>query len=258
MLGISQCSYAPGESGKVDNMSERTAIVTGASSGIGLGLVKYLLSKGYKVVANARTLMSLNVLQETESCFLVDGDVGQKAVGEELSRTAIERTGRIDLVVNNAGIFRPGNFHDYSEEQYRSVMTTNADGFFYVTQPAVRHMLEQQCGHVVSISTTLAGQPVKGLNAFGTYFSKGAINAAIKSLAIEYAASGIRFNAVGAGIIDTPMHKPENHEYLKGLHPISRLGTIDEVIDAVAYLETANFTTGELLHVDGGAHAGKW
>jgi NAD(P)-dependent dehydrogenase (short-subunit alcohol dehydrogenase family) len=239
-------------------MSEKTALVTGASSGIGLGLVKNLLSKGYNVVANARTLVNGNVLEESEHCFLVDGDVGEKAVGEKLSRTAMEKTGRIDLVINNAGIFRPGDFHEYSEEQYRSVMATNADGFFYVTQPAVRYMLQQQSGHVVSISTTLAGQPVKGLNAFGTYFSKGAINAAIKSLAIEYATSGIRFNAVGAGIIDTPMHTPESHEFLKGLHPISRLGTIDEVIDAVIYLESATFTTGEVLHVDGGAHAGKW
>lgn len=239
-------------------MTNKTAIVTGTSSGIGLGLVKTLLDKGYHVVANARTLTKSNVLQESDRCFLVDGDVGKKSVGEELSNIAIQKTGSIDLLVNNAGIFVPGNFHEYTEEQYRGIMSTNADGFFYVTQPAVRHMLKQKSGHVVTISTTLAVQPVSGLNAFGTYFSKGAINAATKSLAIEYAGSGIRFNAIGAGIIDTPMHKPESHEFLQGLHPIHRLGRIEEIVDAVLYLEHAAFTTGEVLHVDGGAHAGKW
>lgn len=197
-------------------MEQHTAIVTGASSGIGLTLVKTLLGKGYRVVANSRTLTSSAALETSENCFLVDGDVANKAVGEELSRVAIKNTGRIDLVVNNAGIFVPGNFHDYSEEQYRSIMGTNADGFFYVTQPAVRQMLKQQSGHVVTISSTLAVQPVKGLNAFGTYFTKGGLNAVTQSLAIEYAGRGIRFNAVGAGIIDPPMHQPENHEFLKG------------------------------------------
>lgn len=239
-------------------MTPRTAIVTGASSGIGLGLVKSLLTKGYRVVANSRSLTGSSVLTNSENCFLVDGDVAIREVGQELTTVALRSTGRIDLVVNNAGIFVPGNFDEYSEEQYRSIMGTNADGFFYVTQPAVRQMLAQGSGHVVTISTTLAVQPVHGLNAFGTYFSKGALNAATKSLAIEYAEKGIRFNAIGAGIIDTPMHSTENHEFLKGLHPIHRLGTVEEVVDAVHYLENANFTTGEVLHVDGGAHAGKW
>lgn len=239
-------------------MNQKTAIVTGASSGIGLGLVKTLLAQGYVVVANARAITQAGVLEPGEDCILIDGDVADKEVGEKLSSAAMARSGRIDLLVNNAGIFVPGNFHEYTEEQYRSIMGTNADGYFYVTQAAVRHMLPQKSGHVLAISTTLAVQPVAGLNAFGTYFSKGAINAATKSLAIEYAASGIRFNAIGAGIIDTPMHKPENHEYLRGLHPIHRLGLVEEVVDAVLYLERAQFTTGEVLHVDGGAHAGKW
>jgi len=137
-------------------------------------------------------------------------------------------------------------------------MSTNADGFFYVTQPAVRQMLKQGRGHVVSISTTLVVQPVKGLNAFGTYFSKGGINTVTKSLAIEYSDRGIRFNAIGAGIIDTPMHKQEAHEALKNLHPIHRLGTVPEIVDALLFLEQASFVSGEVVHVDGGAHAGKW
>ena len=188
----------------------------------------------------------------------MDGDVGIRATGELLSDVAVEKTGRLDLVVNNAGIFVPGNFHDYTEEQYRTIMATNADRFFYVTQPAVRHMRTQKSGHVVTISTILVTQPVAGLNAFGTYFSKGALNAATKSLAIEYATTGIRFNTISAGSIDTPMHQPESHEFLKRLHPIHRLGTVDEIIAALLYLDSAEFVTGEILHVDGGAHAGKW
>ena len=239
-------------------MESRTAIVTGASSGIGLGIARALLENGYHVVATARNITKAGVLGPSARCILVDGNVGDKALGARLSETALARTGRIDLLVNNAGIFVPGDFHEYSEEQYRSIMSTNADGFFYVTQPAVRQMRKQDSGHVVTISTTLAAQPVRGLNAFGTYFSKGAINAATKSLAIEYADRGIRFNAIGAGIIDTPMHKPENHQALKNLHPIHRLGTVQEIVEALLYLEKATFVTGEVLHVDGGAHAGKW
>ena len=239
-------------------MESKTAIVTGASSGIGLGIAWALLNNGYHVIATARNITKAGVLQSSEQSVLVDGNVANPALGAQLSETAVARTGRIDLLVNNAGIFLPGDFHEYTEEQYRSIMSTNADGFFYVTQPAVRHMRKQGSGHVVSISTTLAVQPVKGLNAFGTYFSKGAINAVTKSLAIEYADRNIRFNAIGAGIIDTPMHRPEAHDTLKSLHPIRRIGKVQEIVDALLFLETATFVTGEVLHVDGGAHAGKW
>src|SRR5215468_951891 len=236
----------------------KTAIVTGASSGIGLGIARALLEQGYRVVAASRNMTKSGALQAYERAILLDGDVGDKLFGKRLTEVAVAKTGRIDLLVNNAGIFVPGDFHDYSEEKYQSIMATNADGFFYVTQPAVGQMLKQGHGHVVSISTTLAVQPIKGLNAFGTYFTKGAINAATKSLAIEYADRGIRFNAIGAGIIDTPMHKREHHEALKKLHPIPRLGTVQEIVDAVLYLEKAEFVTGEVVNVDGGAHAGKW
>lgn len=239
-------------------MSSKTAIVTGASSGIGLAIARRLLEAGYYVVANSRSISTAQALQPTSHCFLVDGDVSQKTTGEKLTEVALAQTGRIDLVVNNAGIFVPGNFHEHTETQYRSILGTNLDGFFYVTQPAVRHMLDAKNGHVVTISSTLAVQPVAGLNAFGTYLSKSALNGVTKSLAIEYAAQGIRFNAIGAGIIDTPMHATENHSHLKGLHPIARLGTVEEIADAVDYLEKATFVTGEVIHVDGGAHAGKW
>src|SRR5499425_2103609 len=239
-------------------MQSKTAIVTGASSGIGLGIARTLLNNGYHVVATARNITNAGVLESSESCVLLDGNVANRALGVKLSEAAVARTGRIDLLVNNAGIFVPGDFHEYTDEQYRAIMSTNADGFFYVTQPAVRQMLKQGGGHVVSISTTLVMQPVKGLNAFGTYFSKGGINTVTKSLAIEYSDRGIRFNAIGAGIIDTPMHKPEAHEALKKLHPIHRLGTVQEIVEALLFLEQATFVTGEVLHVDGGAHAGKW
>lgn len=239
-------------------MESKTAIVTGASSGIGLGITRALLSKDYHVVATARHITTAGVLESTDRCVLIDGNVGNRALGLKLSEAAIATTGRINLLVNNAGIFVPGDFHEYTEEQYRAIMSTNADGFFYVTQPAVRQMLKQGTGHVVSISTTLAVQPVRGLNAFGTYFSKGGINTATKSLAIEYSDRGIRFNAIGAGIIDTPMHKQEAHEMLKNLHPTHRLGTVAEIVDALLFLEQASFVSGEVVHVDGGAHAGKW
>ena len=236
----------------------RTAVVTGASSGIGLGIAKALLERGYTVVASSRKLTKAGVLSSSEKMVLLDGDVADKAFGAKLSEAAVAKAGRIDLVVNNAGIFVPGDFHDYSDEKYRSILATNADGFFYVTQPAVGQMLKQGNGHVVSISTTLAAQPVKGLNAFGTYFTKGGINAVTKSLAIEYADRGIRFNAIGAGIIDTPMHKPESHKALENLSPMGRIGGVQEIVDALLYLEQAEFVSGEILHVDGGAHAGKW
>jgi len=239
-------------------MESRTAVITGASSGIGLGIARALLDRNYHVVATARNITKAGVLEASERCVLVDGDVANPTLGAKLSEAAVARTGRIDLLVNNAGIFVPGDFHHYTEQQYRAIMSTNADGFFYVTQPAVRQMLKQGGGHVVSISTTLAVQPVKGLNAFGTYFSKGGINAVTKSLALEYSDRGIRFNAIGAGIIDTPMHKPEAHEALKKFHPIHRLGTVPEIVDTLLFLELATFVTGEVVHVDGGAHAGKW
>jgi len=239
-------------------MESKTAIVTGASSGIGLGIARVLLNKGYHVVATAKNITKAGVLEFSEHCILVDGNAANPVLGVKLCEAAVARTGRIDLLVNNAGIFVPGNFHEYTEEQYRAIMSTNADGFFYVTQPAVRQMLKQGGGHVVSISSTLAVQPVKGLNAFGTYFSKGGINTVTKSLAIEYSDRGIRFNAIGAGIIDTPMHKREGHEALKILHPIHRLGTVQEIVDVLLFLEKATFVTGEVVHVDGGAHAGKW
>jgi len=238
----------------------KTAIVTGASSGIGLSLVKRLLAEDWSVVATARTASKTPELQQhpTDRLIVIDGDIGHPATGQEVARAAVSFNGQIDLLVNNAGIFVPNAMEDYTPEQFDRVVATNMAGFFYATQPVLKPMKAARTGHIVTISTTLAVQPVAGLNAVLTSLTKGGLNSATQALALELVGNGIRVNAIGAGIIDTPMHKPEAHAYLRGLHPMGRLGTSEEIIDAIFYLQSAHFVTGEVLHVDGGAHAGKW
>lgn len=238
--------------------SNKTAIVTGASSGIGLGLTKALLQRGYHVVANSRRISDSGALAANGQLALVDGDIGQPETGQQLAETAVRRFGSVDLLVNNAGIFIPKPFTEYTEADFRQLLATNLAGFFYATQPVAAQMVRQKSGHIVSISTTLADQPIAGVPAAIPILIKGGLNAATRALAIEYAPQNIRVNAVAAGIIDTPMHKPEMHDFLKTLHPIQRLGTVEEIAEAVLYLTEATFVTGEVLRVDGGAHAGKW
>ncbi len=197
-------------------------------------------------------------MEESDDLAIVEGDVAEPETGERLAQVAVERFGRLDVLINNAGIFVPKPFVDYTRADYERVMGTNLAGFFYVTQPALRQMLKQQSGSVLTITTTLDEQPVKGVNAGLTNLSKGGLNSVTGSLAIEYADAGIRVNAIAAGIIDTPMHEVKDHEFLKGLHPIHRLGSVAEIVDAALYLTRARFVTGEVLYVDGGAHAGKW
>ena len=238
------------------SQSQKVAIVTGASQGIGAGLVQGYVSRGYRVVANSRSIQpgkthSANVIG-------VPGDVSDPEVARQVVHTAVEQFGRVDTLVNNAGVFVSKSFIDYTTEDYHRVLTVNLGGFFHVTQHAVREMLKQGSGHIVQITTTLAEQPVKGVNAVLAALTKGGLNAVTRSLAIEYADQGIRVNAVAPGVIKTPMHSPETHEFLAGLHPLKRMGEVQEIVDAVLYLESAGFVTGEVLHVDGGAHAGKW
>ncbi|MDX2267093.1 MAG: SDR family oxidoreductase [Bryobacter sp.] len=240
------------------NRFQPTAIITGASSGIGLALTKGYLDAGYRVVATARTASTAGTLSASAELALVDGDIGERATAVRVADTAIEHFGRIDVLINNAGIFVPRAFTDITAEDYERVLATNLHGFFHMTQETLRRMVGKNPGHVLSISTTLVEQPIRGLNAFLTSATKGAINAATKQLALEYVEQGIRFNAIAAGIIDTPMHQPESHAALKGFHPIARLGRVEEVFDAAHYLTRAEFITGELLNLDGGAHAGKW
>jgi NAD(P)-dependent dehydrogenase (short-subunit alcohol dehydrogenase family) len=236
----------------------KTAIVTGASSGIGLGVTTALLERGYRVVANSRQITQAGTLTASADLALVDGDIAQPDTARTVVETAVQRFGSVGLLVNNAGIFIPKPFTDYTTEDFSRLVSTNLAGFLYVTQQAVRQMRTQGAGHVVNITTSLADQPIAGVSAAIPVLTKGGLNAVTAALAIEFAGEGIRFNAIGAGIIDTPMHKPETHEFLKSLHPIHRIGRVSEIVDAVLYLTDATFVTGEVLHVDGGAHAGKW
>lgn len=237
---------------------KQTILITGASSGIGLGLAKGFLAEGFRVVANSRHVTSAGTLIPAEDLLLVDGDIGDPSTARNLVESAVRRFGRLDVLVNNAGIFVPKSFTDYTPEDFGRVVSTNLAGFFYVSQHAARHMLARGSGHIINITTTLAEQPVAGVHAALTSITKGGLNAVTRGLAIEYATQGIRVNAIAPGIIDTPMHTAESHEFLKQLHPISRLGEVREIVDAALFLVRAPFITGEVLHVDGGAHAGKW
>lgn len=238
--------------------TQKTAIVTGASSGIGLGLTTALIEHGYRVVANSRRITEAGTLEPSQDLALVDGDIASPETARRIVETAVQRFGGVDVLINNAGIFIPKPFTHYTTEDFERLVSTNLTGFLYVTQEAVRHMKQEGTGHVVNITTTLADQPIAGVPASIPVLTKGGLNAVTAALAIEFAGEGIRFNAIGAGIIDTPMHKPEAHGFLKTLHPIQRIGKVSEIVDAVLYLTDATFVTGEVLHVDGGAHAGKW
>ncbi|GCE23009.1 SDR family NAD(P)-dependent oxidoreductase [Dictyobacter kobayashii] len=240
-------------------MSEKkTALVTGASSGIGLELTHTLLARGYQVVANSRTITSAGTLAASERLALVDGDIADQETAKKVVDTAVQRFGRVDLLVNNAGIFIPKPFTDYSMQDFERLVRTNLVGFFFVTQYAIEQMQKQYSGHIVNITTTLADQPVAGVSASMALLTKGGLNTVTKALAIEYAGEGIRVNAVAPGNIDTPLHKNDDYGFLRNMHPIARMGQASEVVDAILYLDAATFVTGEIISVDGGAHAGKW
>jgi len=232
----------------------KVVVVTGASQGLGAALVTAYRAEGYKVVANSRSIRP----SEDPDIAAVPGDIADPAVAERLIATAVERFGRVDTLVNNAGIFTAKPFTDFTPQDWAANIGTNLAGFFFVTQAAIRQMEAQGGGHVVQISTSLVDQPINGVPAVLASLTKGGLNAATKSLAIEYAGRGIRVNAVALGIIRTPMHPPETHESLAALHPLGRLGEMAEVVHGVLYLEGARFVTGEILHVDGGQSAGHW
>lgn len=232
--------------------SRKVAVVTGASQGIGAGLVEAFLKKGDRVVATSRSIAPSN----NPDLITIAGDIGDPATGKRVIEEALARFGRVDTLVNNAGIFIPNAFTEYTPEQYSQVLSTNLNGFFYVSQHAIRAMEEQGGGHVVQISTSLVDQANSNVPSVLASLTKGGLNAATKSLAVEYATRGVRVNAVALGTIKTPMHAPETHEFLAGLHPVGRMGEISDIVDAVLYLDAANFVTGEILHVDGGQSAG--
>ena len=236
--------------------SKRTAIVTGASQGIGAALVEALLNAGYNVVATSRNVNQS--LAASSNLVLVDGDIGKRETATKVVAAAIQSFGSIDLLVTNAGIFSIKPFTEFTTDDFNALVSTNLLGFLYVTQLAVEQMLKQKTGAVVSITAALADQPIAGVNAAVPMITKGGLNAVIKSLAIEYAKEGIRFNAVAPGIVDTPMHTNDPKEFLRTLQPMGQIARVNDVVDAVVYLAHAGQVTGEVLHVDGGSHAGRW
>ncbi|MFD7389735.1 SDR family NAD(P)-dependent oxidoreductase [Streptomyces sp. NPDC059852] len=231
---------------------QKVAIVTGASQGIGAAVVEGYRKLGYAVVATSRTIAP----SDDPAVLTVQGDIADPATAERVVVAALERFGRIDTVVNNAGIFVAKPFTDYTAEDYAAVTGINLDGVFHLTQRAVPHLLAQGGGHIVSITTSLVDNADSRVPSVLASLSKGGIQAATKSLAVEYATRGIRVNAVSPGTIKTPMHPEETHEFLSALHPVGRMGEMGDVVDAVLYLESAPFVTGEILHVDGGMSAG--
>lgn len=237
-------------------MKNKTAVVTGASSGIGLALSQALLQAGWNVVATARRINKTQAA--TPQYIPIDGDVADPATADRVFAAALENFGPVDLLINNAGIFVPKAFHEYTVEDFNRVLGTNVAGAFHMTQRALQQMLKQNSGHILNISTTLAVQPIRGVNAGLTSLTKGGIDSLTRELAIEYSPNNIRVNTIAPGIVDTPMHSPEAHEFLKNLHPIPRVATTQEIIDAAFYLQNAEFVTGHILYVDGGAQAGKW
>ena len=234
----------------------KVAIITGASQGIGAGLVRGYRERGYRVVANSRSILADP--KGDPDILTVDGDIGDPETAERLVAATMERFGRVDTLVNNAGIFISKPFLDYTGMDFLKIVSVNIAGFFYVSQRAAAEMLRQKSGHIVNITTSLVNQPLKGVPAALASLTKGGLDAVTRSLAIEFADRGVRVNAVSPGVIKTPMNAEANREFLAGLDPMHRMGEIQEVVDAVLYLESAAFVTGETLHVDGGAHTGHW
>ena len=242
-----------------NNNEKPVAIVTGASSGIGLGITKALLEHGYHVVGNSRTISKSKELEASANLILVDGDIGKKDTAVLLAGAAVRHFGRIDLLVNNAGIYLPKPFTEYTVEDFELMIGTNIAGYFFITQQVVAQMRKQKSGHVVGISTVLTDQPLAGAPISLPVLTKSTIPAFSRALAMECVADGIRFNTISPGVVDTPMHANDDHEFLKKLHPIPRLVQISEIVDALLYLQSAPMVNGENIRIDGGAHAGaKW
>ncbi len=239
-------------------MSEesKVVIITGASQGIGASLVSGFLDRGYRVVANSRSI-GPDAFGD-RGVLTVDGDIADPRTAERVVGGALDRFGRVDTLVNNAGAFLSRPFVDYTEADFSRLVSVNLAGFFHISQRAAAFMLRQGSGHIVNITTSLVDQPLADLPAAMAALTKGGLAAVTGSLAIEFAGRGVRVNAVSPGIIKTPMHPVEAHGFLAGLHPMRRMGETREIVEAVLYLESAAFVTGEVLHVDGGQHAGRW
>lgn len=237
----------------------KTIIVTGASKGIGAGVVHAFLECGYNVVANSRNITSSGTFRESDKLALVAGNIGELAVAAKIVETAITRFDSIDALVNNAGIFFGKPFTEFTAEDFEALSTVNLKGFLYVTQGSVKQMLKQKRGgSVVTITASQVVNPIAGVLASVPMITKGGLEAITRSLASEYAKQHIRFNAVAPGIVDTPMHANNSKDFLKTLSPMGTISSISDVAAAVVYLTEARNTTGEVVHVDGGAHQGRW
>jgi NAD(P)-dependent dehydrogenase (short-subunit alcohol dehydrogenase family) len=230
----------------------KVAVITGASQGIGAALVKAYRDRGYRVVATARSMQP----SDDDAILAIPGDIADRNTAERVMSAGVDRFGRIDTLVNNAGIFIAKPFAQYTEADYRAILGVNVTGFFYMTQLALAEMEKHGSGHVVQITTSLVDHALSAGPAALASLTKGSLNAVTKSLAIEYAKKGIRVNAVAPGIVKTPMHPPETQAPLAALHPLGRMAEITDIVEAILYLEGAGFVTGEILHVDGGQSAG--
>jgi NAD(P)-dependent dehydrogenase (short-subunit alcohol dehydrogenase family) len=239
--------------------THKTIIVTGGSQGIGAGLVTTFLDRGYKVVANSRNITKSKMFSASDRLALVDGSVAEVATATKIVEVAKEKFGTIDALVNNAGIYFAKNFTDYTIDDLRSLVSVNIEGFLFITQLSIKQMLAQKTGgSIVNITTTLAGHPIAGINSAVPMITKGGLEAVTRSLAMEYATHGIRVNAVAPGIVDTPMQKDNPKDFLRTLQPMGQISSVKDIVDAIVYLTEAGQVTGEVLHVDGGAHVGKW
>jgi NAD(P)-dependent dehydrogenase (short-subunit alcohol dehydrogenase family) len=241
------------------NNTPKTVIVTGASQGIGAAIANLFLDRGYNVVGNSRHINENRELLRTDRLAVVEGDIGIVSTAEQIMETALGRFGSVDALVNNAGIFFAKPFTDYTVEDFKALSSTNLYGFIHVTQLAVKQMLSQKRGgSVVSITTSIVDHPLAALTASFPMITKGGIDAISRSLAMEYAPHGLRVNVVAPGVVDTPLHKNNPKEFLRTLSPLGRIADAKDIAEAVFYLTEASQITGEVLHVDGGAHLGRW
>jgi NAD(P)-dependent dehydrogenase (short-subunit alcohol dehydrogenase family) len=237
----------------------KTAIVTGASQGIGAGIVKAFAVRGFNVVANSRKVSQSTEVAASDSVALVDGDIGAPATAARIVETALSRFGSIDALVNNAGIFFTKSFTEYTADDFKSLVSTNLEGFLYVTQLAVKQMLAQKTGgSIVTITAALARNPIRGVPAAVPMITKGGLETITRHLAMEYARDGIRVNAVAPGAVYTPLHRNTPKDVMESLSPMGRPSTVKDIVDAVTYLTDAATVTGDILYVDGGAHFGRW
>ena len=235
---------------------EQIAIVTGASSGIGLGVTRALLDRSYRVVANSRSISKSKDLEPSTDLVLVDGDIGKKETAIKVIEAARKHFGRVDLLANCAGIYIPKPFTEYTAEDFEAMIGTNVAGYFFITQQVVAQMRNQQSGHIISISTVLTDQPLAGAPISLPVLTKSTIPAFSRALAMEFVTDGIRVNTISPGVVDTPMHAHDDHKILKKLSPARRLARVSEIFDALLYLESATMVNGENIRIDGGAHAG--